>query len=315
MALIPLKLFAIENMAVDQKRLVEQKKILLNPKIEYIEGLSFIRWDEIKEAEAYIIYYSQERDKKYDVAGITERNFFKLESKYGYYKIKPVGTNDFNYELSKPVLYSIRAKDDGLNLKENIKKWGLGEKLKLYIANDREYNWYVSQGNTGSYSNINCGPTVATMATMWSNKDFSRTVKEARNTYKSSGGYWTTEDVVNYLNLYNVKNKTKSIGAIEDMLFEIDRGNIIILCIDTKLLPLNCMPEERTGRYYSFGGGHFIIIKGYAQLDEKIYFEAYDPIKDKYKDEGFKGINRYYLAGDLIKAIEKRWAYGIVIKN
>ena len=57
----------------------------------------------------------------------------------------------------------------------------------------QNYNWYIDQTNTGTYSNMNCGRPAPTMTLMWVNKDFNHSAEEARNTYLLNGGAWSTQ--------------------------------------------------------------------------------------------------------------------------
>ena len=38
-----------------------------------------------------------------------------------------------------------------------------------------------------------------------SKKDFNKTSEDARNTYRSTGGWWYTDDIINYLAINNLK--------------------------------------------------------------------------------------------------------------
>ncbi len=50
-------------------------------------------------------------------------------------------------------------------------------------GNNREYDWFIDQGNTGEHSNSNCGPASVVMAMKWRDEDFEGTVEEAREKF------------------------------------------------------------------------------------------------------------------------------------
>lgn len=198
-----------------------------------------------------------------------------------------------------------------------LKRWGLGRTQSEYVSNNRPYSWYIDQGNTGYYSNNNCGPSSTTMALKWYNRNFSKTAEDARNTYLENGGWWRTTDVTNYLSLnnarYSVINNSGE-GTLKNIL---KQGNIAILCIDTSYLSYNGNSEQRVGRFYDYQGGHFIVVKGYIVVDGRTYFEVYDPNNwdETYSDGQAKGQNRYYASTELMNAMNNWWNYLIVVNN
>jgi hypothetical protein len=198
--------------------------------------------------------------------------------------------------------------------------YGLGKETKEVKSNNVSYNWYFDQGNTGQHSGNNCGPSSVTMAIKWADENFSKTPEDARNTYRSGGGWWYTDDIINYLNLYNIHNETIELPDIDALQSEIDAGNIAILCLDMYYI----RDEENTrwhiDKFYNAsvqGWGHFIVIKGFREVDDEVYYESYDPysFEVKYKNDTLKGINRYYRGEDLNKAVSDWWPYAIVISK
>ncbi|MBD7912251.1 MULTISPECIES: C39 family peptidase [Clostridium] len=217
--------------------------------------------------------------------------------------------------------YDVTSKNYNYTGQALNQSWGLGKYQTEYVSNNKPYDWYIDQGNTGAYSDSNCGPSSTTMALKWVNGNFNRTAEDARNTYRSSGGWWYTDDVTNYLNLYNSRYSVKDLGktipqgevVLKDQL---KQGNIAILCIDTSYLPYNSLSERRVGKFYSYSGGHFIVVKGYRVVDGKTYFEVYDPNNwnEHYRDGQEKGKDRYYLSKDLMNAEINWWNYAIVVQ-
>jgi hypothetical protein len=196
-----------------------------------------------------------------------------------------------------------------------IQVWGLGYDEKYYYHTDRNYDWYIDQADTGVHADNNCGPTTVTMAAKWNNRSFSRTAEDARNMYRPSGGWWYTDDIINYLNYYHIQNETSWFYGEEQIAGLVDDGYIVILCLDMSYIERNYSPEQRTGRFYSYDSGHFLIVKGARKIDDQLYFEVYDPNNwhMTYSDGSEKGKNRYYRAEELSMAVWYWWEYLIIV--
>ena len=207
-------------------------------------------------------------------------------------------------------------KDIQLPILTEIRSWGLGRELKKEISNNVDYDWYLEQRNTGPYWEVNCGPTTVTMAIKWSNKQFSKTPEDARNTYRSSGGWWYTGDITNYLKDFSVNHYILELNNSDTLINELEKGNIIILCLDMMHIPNPYNDEWHVDKFYRTSGnwGHFIILKGYKLVDKELFFEVYDSDGNgaKYKNNSLKGKDRYYRFTDLDKAT-KNWSDFAVI--
>ncbi|MDS0527294.1 C39 family peptidase [Clostridium sp. SHJSY1] len=192
--------------------------------------------------------------------------------------------------------------------------WGLGKNQTEYIKNNKSYNWYIDQGNTGKYSDGNCGPTSTAMVSKWVDESFSKTAEDVRNSNPKNGSWWSTNDITNYFDSYKIKYSIENLRD-DTLKSKLKQGNIAILCIDTSYIPYNNNPNQRVGRFYDFQGGHFIVVKGYRIVDGKTYFEAYDPNNwnEHYQDGQEKGKDRYFLSEDLMKAARNNWNYSIII--
>ena len=194
-------------------------------------------------------------------------------------------------------------------------KWGLGSAQTAYSHTDRPYDWYIDQADTGSCSNNNCGPAVVTMAGKWYSPAFSKTAADARNTYFEGGGWWYTSDIINYLRLCSVPSTISFFTGADQLKGVLSQGNLVVVCIDTTYLVQDTNPDHRVGRFYNYAGGHFLVAKGWRQVDKTVFFEVYDPNNSHaaYSDQTPKGRNRHLLAGDLANAIANWWNYLIVI--
>jgi hypothetical protein len=201
-----------------------------------------------------------------------------------------------------------------------IRSFGLGKSLADEESNDLDYEWYLDQSNTGAHSLVNCGPASVTMAIKWFDQDFVKTIEDARNTYHASGGWWYTNDIIAYLNKYSVNNRTIVLNQMADLKAEIDAGNIAIICLDMFYVDSAVDPEHHVNKFYdtnSAGWGHFIVIKGYKEVDGTVFFETYDPysFNNSYTAGGLKGKNRFYSSADLEAATNIWWDYAIIIER
>ena len=215
-----------------------------------------------------------------------------------------------NNIIKKEVLY-----DNNFNLlKSKTVYYGLGNTLKKYINNDnRDYNWYIDQGNTGQFAYENCGPSSAAMAVNWYYNSINKTAEDARSRYWLSGGWWYTYNIEDYLKENNVPVNQTEIDNEGTLIKELDKGKIIIMCIDTGYIPYDS--NSRKNKFYEYSGGHFIVVKGYAEVDDNIYFEVYDPNNQgkQYGGGQYMGKDRYFDSKSLLKSAENWWKYILVV--
>lgn len=206
-----------------------------------------------------------------------------------------------------------------LNSTTQLKDWGLGKKLSAKKSNDVTWDWYIDQLRTGRYYMDNCGPAVATMAIKWADSSFHESPVLARNTYVKGGGDWYTSDIIAYLNDNQINNYILRLDNQTNYLKNIiDSGDIAVLCIDTYYINYTYRKNWRKNRFYKTrqkGNGHFIIVKGYLEVDTTLYFEVYDPFSmgKRYKNNTLKGIDRYYTYNNLMAATNNWWDYAIVV--
>ena len=215
--------------------------------------------------------------------------------------------------------YVTAHKDIQLPILTEIRSWGLGRELKKEISNNVDYDWYLDQGNTGLYSEDNCGPSTVTMALKWYNKQFSESPEDARNTYRLSGGWWYTDDITNYLKKFSVNHYILELNNSDTLINELEKGNIIILCLDMGYIPKSINDEWRVDRFYTTQAqaGHFILLKGYKLVDNQLFFEVYDSnsFGAFYKDKSLKGRDRYYRFIDIDIATNNWWDYAIIVSK
>ena len=128
--------------------------------------------------------------------------------------------------------------------------------------NSRNYEWYFSQFNTGEYSDINCMPTISSMAIKWYYPDSAVKVEELRNMYlEDNDDGWYMSQVISALEEYNVP--CEYVLMEEHSLTELlDKGHIV----------LSQMSEGDLN--YS---GHCFVIYGYRKLGDSIQYMIHDP--------------------------------------
>ncbi|GAB6106828.1 cysteine peptidase family C39 domain-containing protein [Fusibacter bizertensis] len=200
-------------------------------------------------------------------------------------------------------------------IKSSLSEWGLGQTFISYVGNNRDYEWYIDQANTGLHSDANCGPSSVAMAALWANKDSSATPEAAREAFRPSGGWWYSDDINNALDLFAVDYEVTNLDTLYDLRAIIDSGSIAIVNNSMSYIPQNENENEHVNRFYSFDSGHYFIVKGYLLVDDKTYFEVYDPNNwgAVYADEAPKGKDRYFEATALMDSIENWYPYAVVI--
>jgi hypothetical protein len=201
--------------------------------------------------------------------------------------------------------------------------WGLGHFITHTASENRSYNWYIDQSTSGGFASVNCGPASVTMAIKWADSSFAKTALDARMAYESSGGWWSTNDIDNYLDdnhithaIVGLSEKADSTGIV--LTRQLDHHQVIILCLDMN--PVRNAPTDpamRVDKFYTTtpGWGHFIVLKGYKIVDGELFFEAYDPYSfgQLNSDQTLKGMNRYYRSEDLAEACRIWWKFAFVI--
>jgi hypothetical protein len=187
---------------------------------------------------------------------------------------------------------------------------------------NKSYNFYFDQFDGSQYEAINCGPTVTTMAIKWADSTFNKTPAYARSVDLAQGGWWFTGDVQNYLNENGINNAVDTLKNIDSLVkANIDNNNLLILCLDMFSVPFNSAGYQHTQKFYPTAApqwGHFLLVKGYKQLNNGFYLEIYDPYSQGEHYPGFdyaqlKGQDRYYADKDIQYAAGIWWPYVITL--
>jgi len=246
-------------------------------------------------------------------------------------EIQKSGQSEHSFE--NPFLFIVEA-ENGKNVAEwtisgtnnsYTLLWGLGGILKESYSNNRDYEWYLDQANTGTYSSVNCGPTSTTMIAKWSLPSFSKTPEDARAAYRPEGGWWYTSDINNYLADNSIPHgyialSTTAYGTEQVITEALEEGYNLILCVDMYYVRNELNSNQRVDKFYTastIGWGHFIVVKGYRRVGSQLYLEIYDPnsYSRKYSDNSLKGKDRYYRGEDIFLATNNWWNYAIAVSE
>lgn len=190
---------------------------------------------------------------------------------------------DGNYSQSDVVLAAGRVARYFDSRSEEDKKF----EVKTVI-NDRDYDWFFSQKNTGDYSGVNCMPSIATMASHWYDQNSTATVKKMRATSGSTEG-WTAYELRDGLDAYKVPYQVEN-HDLASITKALDEGKIILAQYSDR-------PYEMTGHCY--------VIYGYRQFKNSTTFIINDSDSLSYRAEIF---GRQAGNGDELEANFSLWS-------
>jgi hypothetical protein len=209
-----------------------------------------------------------------------------------------------------------------INIENETEYIGLAGAIIGQKSLNRTYDFYFDQFDGSAYQSINCGPTVTTMAIKWADSTFNKTPAYARSVDPAQGGWWYTSDVQTYLDQNGINNVVDTLKNIDSLVkTNIDDNNLVILCLDMYYVPFNFASYQHTQKFYITAGsgwGHFLLVKGYRQLNGGFYLETYDPYSHGKYYPGFdyrqlKGKDRYYADKDIQYAAGIWWPYVITL--
>lgn len=139
-------------------------------------------------------------------------------------------------------------------LKENL----IEDKI---VLNERPYNWYVSQQESGEYSDVNCMPACIEMAMRYQGLSDVPSAEKLRMDNPLNGFGWNDVLAENVMLQYGLKFSASTEIKIDKMLDLLDKGNILYVMY----------------RELSSEEGHAVIIKGYRKLGSSVSFIVSDP--------------------------------------
>jgi hypothetical protein len=233
--------------------------------------------------------------------------------------------NDF----TKPIKYIVtnesnKTSEWAVRFQSNNFRIGLGSNVEYEnrLPIDHSMYYYVTQDIAGVNRTGNGGAACIAMALRWASPD---NVGVTATDIKK--GIMSTTELFDILKREQIPLKIVQVSILPDYseITEcIDKGLMVILCVDFAHIPYNAVSFVRIHRFWdlqTFGfqntATHFIVIKGYKKVDGKLYYESYDPFSQnqRYSDNGEpKGYNRYYLAENIRQACFRQggWEYAVV---
>lgn len=152
-----------------------------------------------------------------------------------------------------------------------------------YVSYKNEVT-HISQYNTGTYSNDNCGIASLKMALGYINVEVG-SVAELRTQIKNRSGWIYTDELESYIDSRSVPYEIEWL----------DNKEVITKCLDDGIL-LMCLDMSKVSTPYNNITGHFIVVVGYYIDDRGEWLEVYDPAL--YKTQYYKLDEVYQSAND-----------------
>lgn len=270
----------------------------------------------------------------------SNRNEFKVVDNKGNFVSAKVLIDDssvtivpwdkgYNYEESyKLIIGDNIESDDGIKIKytstmpftikSEVDSLGLGKTETEYVSNDKSYDWYINQDNTGKYSNVNSGPAAVAMAIKWITSSSDKSIADIRDTYEDSGDAWSISTITSYLKSSNMNYSSCDDISEDSLKKQLKNGNILIVNLNPQYINYNSSSESKIGRFHVVEGNTYtVVIKGYKIVDGTTYFEIYDPFNSNlnYFDGSPKGKNNYYSSSEVLNSLTAESIHPIVINK
>ena len=110
---------------------------------------------------------------------------------------------------------------------------------------------------------------------------------------------------------------TSAQSTWEKITHQLDLNRVVILCLDANYISGGPNAAGRLDKFYSTtpGFGHFIVVKGYAEVDNNKLYEVYDPYSfgKQNADGTLMGRGRYYRFTDIFNATRVWWNFAMAI--
>ena len=203
-------------------------------------------------------------------------------------------------------------------IKAKTASLGLGKTETEYVNNDKSYEWYINQDNTGKYSNVNSGPAAVAMAIKWTSSSLNKSIEDIRNTYENNGAAWNISTITSYLKSSNINYSSCDDISEDSLKNQLKNGNILIVNLNPQYINYNNSSESKIGRFHVVEGNTYtVVIKGYKVVDGKTYFEIYDSFNNNlnYSDGSPRGKNDYYSASEVLNSLTSESIHPIVINK
>ncbi|MDW8803154.1 SH3 domain-containing protein [Clostridium sp. A1-XYC3] len=203
-------------------------------------------------------------------------------------------------------------------IKSKAASLGLGNNETESVSNNKNFDWYIGQNDTGKYSAINSGPAAVAMAIKWTNPSQDKSVAYIRDTYESNVLAWNMNNIASSLKDSNIKYSSCDNISEDELKKQLKSGNILIVNLNPQYINYNDSSESRVGRFHIVDGSAYtVIIKGYKVVDGKTYFEIYDSfnINSNYLDGSPKGKNNYYPANEVLNSLMSENIHPIIVSK
>lgn len=222
--------------------------------------------------------------------------FYELPSLTGTFMNTCLNDNFMLWELKDKAYMDEKSAIKSLDLLDayfaSLSSSPQNSNMKTSKINDRDYNWHISQYDTGEYADVNCMPTMTAMAIKWVNQYSLVSVEELRERFLPDfpDGWWMAQ-IVDSLSSYGINFDYHKITA-EAVVDAIDRGGIVLAMFS----------EAKPGEQ-----GHCEIIYGYEKVGNSLRFIVQDPGfgNDIRPDGNPRGKGRWLDSGYVIWTVER----------
>lgn len=243
-----------------------------------------------------------------------------------------IGTELFNFYLNNEKLYSQSSREVYRNFinffiqnrvylhdqdmqvlkdeftayckREKFKEYGIDGNILRWNSAERDYNWYIDQGSTGSNNMVNCVPSSLIMTMKYFDKNTTETASNIRKIVSKASGGLDAFDICKVLEKDEFNYECMGYNSVENfkelIKRSIDLSGLCIMTVNTGYIPLRSNGSQ-IGKFYSGSGNHCIVLKGYIETDKNFYLDVYDPFSmgSKYSDGQLMGEDCYYTAESL----------------
>ena len=199
---------------------------------------------------------------------------------------------------------------------EICKNYMLGEKILFSKQNDISMDWYRGIDNLEDeyYSNGAHHTILMMLDWLYSN---NQTFKHRPIYMFGENDMLTDESIKDAISVYSEYSVYTPENVTQELLtHNLNKGYILILKLNPEDIAHQTNLKSHKGIYY-YGPNHYIIIKGFAQIDNSLYFTSYDPFSlySQFEDGSYKGKDRFYEASDIIETINNTGTDVYVIKE
>lgn len=178
---------------------------------------------------------------------------------------------------------------------------------QMYLSNKAAYDFYLTQHNTGAYSDINCMAASAATITKWINPLTAWNVESVRNKVAPQGGVIYTDEISDFFDDVNIKYTTWPIytssldRSYETILKALNRGSILMTCANMDKISYS-YNSSHLGKSYLGGFKHSYLITGYVVFQDELFFEVFDPYDTVI-------CTRFMRAKEVVQSILSHWGF------